>query len=179
MKFECSAEFLRILAQVSGLIFLNVYLRVQRIILQKSIFVWARSFCLYHCWILKEVFIKIILIFSEELSILRSRFSEKYIHKSFSFKIFQNYLLYLEFWANFCRQVCHKSCRQMNNFSYIFFRMKLKFFHTFELWTKKWVFAELFPRQFCKICSLRVRMNCLIIWRRLFPGFFFVFSDND
>ena len=61
-------------------------------------------------------------------------------------------------------------------FSVTFFRMKDKFFLIFGLWTKKVAFWSIFFGQVCEICSLRVSMKCLIIWRTLFPGKIFFSS---
>ena len=46
-------------------------------------------------------------------------------------------------------------------FSVILIRMKNKFFLNSRFRTKSGFLAEIFSRQFCQICSLRVRMNCL------------------
>ena len=117
---------------------------------RKTILCEQEVFFLYHCWILKEIFIIFILNFSEELSILHSRCLEEHFHKDFSSKNYQNYLLYFEFWANFCRQVCHNCCRQTNNFSYTFSGWSWTSFSILNYEQKNGFLPSFFPGSFVK-----------------------------
>ena len=117
--------------------------------------------------------------FSEELSILLSRCSEERFYKSFSFEKYQVFFLYLakmrqnfNFERNFYERFATTIVARWT-FSVLFFPDEgYNLSHPWTLNTKM-AFWPIFFRQVCRNCSLRVSMNCLIIWRTLFPGKFF------
>ena len=141
---------------------------------RKSFLCEQEVFLLYHCWILKEVFIIIILKFSEELSILHSRFSENIFTKVFPLKFFKITCSILNFERTSVGKFATTVVGRWTN-SVTFFPDKGQILA--HLWTliKKLAFGRFFFRRVCKICSLRVSKICLIIWRTLFPGKIFFF----
>ena len=120
--------------------------------------------------------------FSEEMSIVLFRCSEDRSDWSSSSKRYQVFFLYLAKMRkkfNFGRKFFERFATTIAarwTISITFFQMKDKFLLIFGLWTKKVAFWPFSFRQVCKICSLGVRMNCLIIGRTLFPGRVFFFS---
>ena len=144
-------------------------------------FVWEKNLFLYHFWVLKEIFrIFILNIFPESyqycfLGVSMNVFSKVFLFKNikFSFSISQKCWKF-----SISSEIFSKGLPQLlspNEQSQLLFsRVKDKFLLIFGLWTKK-VASCPFSRQVRKICSPSVRMNCLIIWRTLFPGRIFYF----
>ena len=177
-------NFLRFLTKVFGLIVQKDYTCPVGFSVEEHVCVKKKSFSLSFLNLERNISIFYLEQFSEELSILLSRCSEEHFYKSFSSKKYQVCFLYLAKMRknfNFQRNFFDRFATTLVTtwtFSVIFVPDEGQILsHPWTL-NKKMAFWPIFFRQVCQNCSLRVSMNCLIIWRTLFPGKFFFSSGT-